>query len=483
MGPFRKADTFNTLLLFEVPYWASWGLFAEQTHSKRVSSSKFPAGHLGAFSRSRRIQNAFPLRSSLLGILGPFRRADTFKTFLLFEVPYWASWGLFAQQTQSTRFCSSKFAIGHLGAFSQSRHIHNAFPLRSSLLGILEPLRRADTFKTLFLFEVSLLGILGPFRKADAFKTLFLLEVPYWASWGLFRRADTFKTFLLFEVPYWASWGLFAKQTHSKSCCCSKFPIGHLGAFSQSKHINNVFLFEVPYWVSRGVFVKQTFKRFCSSKFPLGHLGALSRNRHIQNAFPPRSQSRHIQRAFLLRSSLLGILGLFGRANTFKALLLFEASYWASWGLCAKQTHSKGFSSSKFPIGYLGAFTLGRHIPNSFPLRSSLLGILERFRQANTFKRFSSSKFPIAHLGAFSQSRHIQNVFALRNSLLGILGPFRKADAFKTPFLLFYWEQKCLECVGSVKKASRCPIGNFEEEKHLACFECVCIAKRPQDAQ
>ena len=34
----------------------------------------------------------------------------------------------------------------------------------------------------------------------------------------------------------------------------------------------------------------------------------------------------------------------------------------------------------------------------------------------------------------------------------------------------------CLLC----EKAPRCPIGNFEEEKR---FECVCFAKRPQDAQ
>ena len=469
LGTFRKADTFTTLFLFEAPFWASWSLCAEQTHLKRCSSSTFPIGHLGAFSRSRRIQNAFPLRSSLLGILGLVRRANTFKTFWLFEVPYWASWGLFAKQTHSKSCCCSKFPIGHLGAFSQSRHINNTFPLRSFQLGILGASRQADTFKALFFFE----------------------------------------------APCRASWGLFTKQTHSKRFSSSKFPIGHLGAFSLSKHIPNVFplrssllgilgpfrtadtfktllFFEVPYWASWGLCAEQTqSKHSSSSKFPIGHLGAFAQSRHSQNILP-------------LRSSLLDIMGPFRKADTFNTLFLFEVPYWASWGLFAKQTHSTRFSSSKFPywafwvlfaeqthskrllcsskfpighfgaflqsrriqnafskfpIGHLGAFSQSRHIHNTFPLRSSLLGILEPLRRTDTFKtlflfevsnwaswglfakqkhskRFSSSKFPIGHLGAFSQSRHIQSVFALRSSLSGILGPFRKADTFKT--LLFF---------------------------------------------
>ncbi|CAE7195673.1 VHA-C [Symbiodinium natans] len=216
LRPFRKA--FRAFFLFEVPYWASCGLFAEQTHSKRLSSSKLPVGNLAAFSQS--IQSVFPLRSSLLGILRPFRRADTFKALVFFEAPCWESCGLFAKHSE--RFSSSKFPIGHLAAFSQSRHIQSACLLRSSLLGILRPFRKA------------------------------------------------FRAFFLFEVPYWASCGLFAEQTHSKRLSSSKLPVGNLAASSQSRRIQSGFRLRISW----GLLAEQTHsKRFCSSKFPIGHLG------------------------------------------------------------------------------------------------------------------------------------------------------------------------------------------------------------------
>ena len=288
--------------------WA-FSIIAEQTHSnsKRICSWKFPIGHFGAFSQSRHIQSACLLRSSLLGILRPFRKA--FRAFFLFEVPYWASCGLFAEQTHSKRLSSSKLPVGNLAAFSQS--IQSVFPLRSSLLGILRP----------------------------------------------FRRADTFKALVFFEAPCWESCGLFAKHS----------------------------------------------ERFSSSKFPIGHLAAFS-------------QSRHIQSACLLRSSLLGILRPFRRADTFQKIL-FEVPYWASWGLFAKQTHSKCFCFSKLPVGNLGASSQSRRIQSGFRLRI----FLGPSRRADTFKTLLLFEVPNRASWALSQSRHIRNAFLLRSSLLGIL--------------------------------------------------------------
>ena len=696
-GAFSQSKQFKTPFLFEVLYWASWGLFAKQTiqnalplgssllgilgpfrranSSKRPSSSKFSIGHVGAFSQStpfktpflfedpyweswglfaeQTVQNALPLRSSLLGILGPFRKANNserpsswkfptghfgafsqnkqFKTSFLFEVLYWASWGLFAEHTvqnavplrrsllgvlgpfrrtdSSKRPSSSKFSIGHLGAFSQStpfktpflfedpyweswglfaeQTVQNVLPLRSSLLGILGPFRRAHRSKRRSSSKIPI-GSLGAFSQNRQFKTSFLFEVLYWASWGLFAK-QTIQNALPLGSSLLGILGPFRRTDSSKRPSSSKFSIGHLGAFSQSTPFKTPFLFEDPYWESWGLFAEQTVqnvlplrssllgilgpfrrahrsKRRSSSKIPIGSLGAFSQNRQFKTSFLFEVlywaswglfAEHTVQNAVPLRRSLLGVLGPFRRTDSskrpssskfsighlgafsqstpFKTPFLFEDPYWESWGLFAEQTvqnvlplrssllgilgpfrrahSSKRRSSSKIPIGSLGAFSQNRQFKTSFlfevlywaswglfaehtvqnavPLRRSLLGVLGPFRRTDSSKRPSSSKFSIGHLGAFSQStpfktpflfedpyweswglfaeQTVQNVLPLRSSLLGILGLSRKADRFKTPFLFEvpYWVfWGLLRKAGNSKRrsSSKFPLG------HLGAF-------------
>ena len=165
---------------------------AVQACFKADGSLPFVLSHAGIYSicsllTADAIPNAFLLRRYLSGIWGKHTHS---KPLFPFEVPYGGSWGFFAEQTHSKHFSSSKLAIGHLGAFAQSRRIKNAFSkFPIGHLGAF--FRTADTFKNAFVLGSSLLGILGP----------------------------------------------FAQQTHSKRVPSSKFPLGHLGAFAQSRHI------------------------------------------------------------------------------------------------------------------------------------------------------------------------------------------------------------------------------------------------------
>ena len=323
LGAFSQSRQFKTHFLFEVPCWASWGLF----------------------SQSRQIEKTLPLRSSLSGILGPFRQADS-----------------------SRHSSSSKFPIGHLGALTQSKQFKTHFLFEVLYWAFWGPFAK-QTVQNPILLRSSLLYILGPFRKADSSKRtssskLPILEVPYWASWGLDAK-QTIQNALPLRSSLLGILGPFRKADSSKPKSSSKFPIVHLGAFSQSRQFKTHFLFEVLYWAFWGPFAKQTVqnpillrssllyilgpfrkadssKRTSSSKFPIGHLWGLF------------SQSKQIEKTFPLRSSLSGILRPFRKADSSRHRSSSKCPIGIS-GPFRKVDYSERPAFSKFPIGHLGA--------------------------------------------------------------------------------------------------------------------------------
>ena len=486
--------------VFQVPYGASWGfsqrrqnlkrpssslwgvlgLFAVQTKSQTPFLFEVPYGASWGFSQ-RRISNALPLRSSLWGVLGLFA-AQNLKCPSSSKFPYGASWGFSQRRQNLKRPSSSKFPMGRLGAFSADK-ISNALPLPSSLWGVSTPFlfpmgrlgafRSADTISNALPLRSSLWGVLGffavqnlkrpssskfPMGRLGAFRstesqTPFLFQVL-----GLFAAWTKSQTPFLFEVPCGASWGFSQCRQNLKRPSSSKFPVGRLGVFRSADKISSAlplrsslwgvlglfavqtksqtpFLFEVPCGASWGFSQRgQNLKRPSSSKFPVGRLGAFRSADKISNALP-------------LRSSLWGVLGLFAAWTKSQAPFLFEVPFGASWGFSQCRQNLKRPSSSKFPVGRLGAFRSADKISNALPLRSSLWGVLGLFavqtksqtpflfevpcgaswgfsQCRQNLKRPSSSKFPVGRLGAFRSADKISNALPLRSSLWGVLGLF-----------------------------------------------------------
>ena len=306
-GAFSRSKPFKMPFLFEVPHWGILGPFRNASHSKRLSSSKFPIGAFWSLFAKQTVQNALLLRSSLSGPWGAFSRSKPFKTTFLFEVPYWGILEPFREANRSKCPSSSKFPIGAFWGLFAKHTVQNALPLRSYLL-----------------------GHFGAFSRNKPFKTPFLFEVLYWGLLGAFSRSKPFKTPFLFEVPYWGILGPFRGANRSKCPSSSKFPIGAFRCLF-AEHSETPFLFEVHYW---GIFgpsrEANRSKRPSSSKFPIGAFWGLFAKQTVQNALP-------------LRSCLLGHFGTFSRSD-----------------------RSKRTSSSKFPIEHFGAFSRSKPFKTTF---------------------------------------------------------------------------------------------------------------------
>ena len=256
-GGFAK-QTSSMPFLLEVPCWASWGF--SQTNSnalllrnllsgilgvgggggfaaQRLSYSKFHIGHRGASRRADELKRPSSSKLAIGHLGGGFRRADELNAFPT-RSSILGIVGLLAEQTNSNALLLRNLLSGILGGSFRRTDELNAFPTRSSILGIVGLLAEQTKSNALPLrsllraqrlsYSKFHIGHRGASRRADEIKRTSSSKLAIGHLGEGFRIADELNAFPT-RSSILGIVGLLAEQTKSNALPLRSLLSGILG--------------------------------------------------------------------------------------------------------------------------------------------------------------------------------------------------------------------------------------------------------------